>query len=123
MSIKDEYLKTEAFKVRLQEADDYVKEHHTDIWATRVFWVGLTNNVSVARRYAMRRPHHQSSAPWICYMRLVDAGIFSESPEGVVGGLNDPYWGAEENTHIWMDACINVAAGGEMPKTLPRREK
>ena len=118
----DKFLKTPEFKKRLDEADAYVDATGLDMWATRIFWVGLSENVLVARRYAMRRPNYTESSAWAAYSRLVDAGIFCEEPEGIVSGLDDPYWGDEANCYEWMNTCIQVAAGGDIPDDLPRRE-
>ena len=115
------YLKTPEFKERLQVADAYATSTGLDMWATRIFWVGLTENVLVARRYAMRRPQYMESDAWAAYARLLDAGLFSEDPEGVVAALEHPYWGLDENCYEWMNTCISIAAGADMPDGFPRK--
>jgi len=117
----DSFLKTAQFKDRLSVAGAYAKSTGLGVWPTRIFWIGLTENVMVARRYAMRRPNYEDSEAWCAYTNLIEAGIFSEDPEGVVTALEHAYWGLDVNCYEWMNTCISIAAGGSIPDEFPRR--
>lgn len=116
--LTDEVLKSQAFKVRLHEADEYAAKAGLDGWATRIVWVGLVYGPLGAKRFAQRRSGYVNSFAWECYSNLVNAGIFSEAPEGVVYD-ETPEYETDEGVMEWFDTLCRIAEGEVVPKGFP----
>lgn len=114
----DNLLKTPEFKTNLLQADNHAASNDLPLWPTRIVWVGLIHNVSVAKRFAQRRSNYKDSKAWACYTRLVDTGVFSEEPEGLVYTEGVEPW--ESDPMLWLDTLIRIADGAEPPEHLPR---
>ena len=116
--LTDAFLKSAAFKTRLQEADDYADKAGLDRWAVRIVWVGLVFNVLGAKRFAQRRSAYTESLPWVFYCNLIDAGLFSEEPEGIIYD-ETPKYETDEGVMEWFDTLCRVAEGEAVPEGLP----
>lgn len=114
----DSFLKSDQFKQRLQEADDYAAKTGLDLWATRIAWVGLAEGVSVARRFAQRRSNYLTSQAWDCYQRLLAQRVFNEDPDGVFYDPA-PQWEDGDGPLVWFDTMVTIAAGAEPPADFP----
>lgn len=118
--LSDSFLRSDEFKVRLTEADTHAKAHDLDKWGTRIVWVGLVYGPLGAKRFAQRRSHYTTSRAWRCYCNLVDAGLFSEEPEGIVYD-ETPKYETDEGVMLWFDTLCRIAEGGiPIPNDLPR---
>lgn len=101
----DAYLKTQGFRRRLEEADDYAEKASLDQWGTRILWVALTCNVRVAYRFARRRSHFRASLAWDRVNRFLDHGWGSLEPEGIYHTWEDhPVW--EEHPLEWFNHIV-----------------
>jgi hypothetical protein len=116
--LTDDVLRSDAFKDRLREADDYAATAGLDRWAARIVWVGLVYNVKSCKRYAKRRGNHEESMAWAFYCNLVNAGLFSEEPEGIVYE-ETPEYETDDGVMMWLDTLCRVAEGEEVPDGLP----
>jgi hypothetical protein len=116
--IPDSTLTAPTFKKHLKNIDRYAEEHHLDKWAARIAWIGLVYNVLVARRFAQRRPHHQTSQAWTAYTNLLKAGVFSEEPEGIVYE-ETPQYETDEGVALWLNTLIHIAEGLPVPTGFP----
>lgn len=114
----DTFLKSDSFKQRLREADAYAEKSGLDQWATRIAWVGLSEGVSVARRFAQRRSNYAKSRAWECYQRLLFQRVFNEEPEGVFYDPS-PEWEEGNGPLDWFDVVVDIAAGAEPPADFP----
>ena len=118
MARPDEMLKTAEFKAHLTQADEYAKANDLPLWPTRIVWVGLIHNISVAKRFAQRRSNYKTSKAWSCFTRLIELGIFSEEPEGIVWEEGSEPWTSDPM--LWLDTLIQCADGADPPDLLPR---
>lgn len=139
----DDYLKTREFAEFIDQADEFAVSNNLDLWATRVAWVGLTQSVRVARRYAQRRTDYRNSPAWIAYERLVNLSIFLEEPEVAEylrahephltedevrelaaqhGVYYDPApeWENGDGPLFWFRTLVRIAAGAYPPESFPR---
>jgi hypothetical protein len=114
--LPDSFLTSDQFKARVAEADEYASANSLDKWATRIAWIGLVFNALAARRFAQRRSQYQVSRAWHCYTNLIDAGLFSEDPEGIAYTPTEPY---EGQPLLWFDTVVRIADGMAAPQGLP----
>ena len=116
----DQFLKTEEFKTFIAHVDRWGAEHSRNSWGNRMAWVALASGIKVAKRYAQRRTLYQESPAWAAYNHLLDFGIFSEDPEGLVYEPEHDKWGDDLNPHAWMEVIVDAADGQEPPADFPR---
>jgi len=116
--IPDKTLTTPTFRKHLENIDRHARENHLDKWPARIVWIGLVYNVLVARRFAQRRPNHHTSRAWEAYTNLVDAGVFSETPEGIVYE-ETPQYETDEGVSLWLNTLIHIAEGMPVPSGFP----
>lgn len=103
----DSFLKTDAFRNRLPEADEYAAANNLDKWSTRILWICLSEGVDVGRRFAMRRSDYRNSVAWNRYSRLLKDKWISESPPGFPYDPEaNPEW--EENPLVWFNHIANA---------------
>lgn len=115
----DHFLKTDEFKTFIRDADAWGTEHGCERWANRVAWVALAMNTRVAKRYAQRRACYQYSRAWAAYNNLLEFGLFSEDPEGVVYEAGDENWGDSTDPYDWMSVVVQAAEGQKPPEDFP----
>ena len=108
--LSDEFLRSAEFRVRLHEADEYAGRAGLDVWPVRIVWVGLVFGTLGARRFSQRRGNYRSSRAWSCYCNLVESGIFSESPEGLIY-VEEPRYETNEGVMEWFDLVCRIANG------------
>lgn len=116
----DNFLKTPEFKHFLAEADTWGDARGHEPWANRVAWVVLAMNTKVAKRFARRRALYQESRAWAAYNNLIEFGLISEDPEGVVFEPDHESWGETSDPYAWMTVLVNAAEGNEPPGDFPR---
>ncbi len=111
--IPDHELTSEDFKKVIQEADTHSQDNMLDLWGSRVVWVALKFNTLGAKRFAERRANYRSSQAWLCYTRLVEAGVFVEEPEGITWTPGAEPW--ESDPLQWYADLVRIAGGGDVP--------
>lgn len=113
--------KSDTFKARIKEADDFASQNGIDKHGTRILWVALVFGVNTARLYASKRA--KKNPPWDRYTNLIQAGIFVEGSDGGIVYDSMPQWEGDPGCLNWFREVVNVAAGGDPHPELPRRSR
>lgn len=113
----DSYLKCEAFRERLSQADRLAQGLDLPKWPTRIAWVTICEGPLVARRFAQRRCNYRESPAWRAYTALLAAGIIDEARDGYIY-TDAPEWDGETGIWRWVVAFIRVAAGEVVPDSF-----
>jgi len=115
----DVLIQSQVFREHVAQAEKYAADHDLDPWAATIVWVCLGHGVLLARRFAMRRSNFRRSRAWACYQNLVQVGIFSEEPDGIIWEPVEPWL---SDSMLWFDDLCRIATGAAVPTGFPRNE-